>query len=121
MGIGVGIFLFVREGKTETTRAAVGACIEVKSASATDADTAQIDCNDPKAAYIVTETGGSDISCDESHSQYFLVTPKLLTGLKYHPRMKVHFIQSGDWMPADSKVLNPLQSLAIMRRLAVAT
>jgi structural maintenance of chromosomes protein 5 len=32
-------------------------------------------------------------------SQYFLVTPKLLTGLRYHERMVVHAIYSGENMP----------------------
>lgn len=34
-------------------------------------------------------------------SQYFLITPKLLSGLEYHPRMKVHCIASGEHMPSD--------------------
>lgn len=29
--------------------------------------------------------------------QYFLITPKLLTGLDYHPKMKVLCINNGDW------------------------
>lgn len=40
-----------------------------------------------------------DIACSENTSQYFLVTPKLLNGLKYHPRMVVHIIYSGNDMP----------------------
>jgi chromosome segregation ATPase len=32
-------------------------------------------------------------------SQYFLITPKLLTGLKYAPGMTVHCIASGEYMP----------------------
>ncbi|KIW09115.1 uncharacterized protein PV09_00059 [Verruconis gallopava] len=40
-----------------------------------------------------------DIACSENTSQYFLVTPKLLNGLKYHPRMVVHVIYSGEEMP----------------------
>jgi chromosome segregation ATPase len=42
-----------------------------------------------------------DIACSENTSQYFLVTPKLLNGLKYHPRMVVHTIYSGNEMPAN--------------------
>jgi chromosome segregation ATPase len=42
-----------------------------------------------------------DIACSENTSQYFLVTPKLLNGLKYHPRMVVHVIYSGSEMPAN--------------------
>jgi chromosome segregation ATPase len=41
-----------------------------------------------------------DIACQERTSQYFLVTPKLLEGLKFHPKMKVHVINSGEHVPA---------------------
>ncbi|KAJ4297573.1 Structural maintenance of chromosomes protein 5 [Kalmusia sp. IMI 367209] len=40
-----------------------------------------------------------DIACRERTSQYFLITPKLLNGLKFHPKMKVHCIASGEYMP----------------------
>ncbi|ABN65627.2 structural maintenance of chromosomes protein [Scheffersomyces stipitis CBS 6054] len=36
-----------------------------------------------------------DTACHSLSSQYFLVTPKLLTGLYYHPEMAVHCIYSG--------------------------
>jgi hypothetical protein len=36
-------------------------------------------------------------------SQYFLITPKLLAGLQYHERMKVHTIFSGESMPAEQE------------------
>lgn len=36
-------------------------------------------------------------------SQYFLITPKLLTGLKYSPGMTVHCIASGEFMPDQKK------------------
>ena len=39
-------------------------------------------------------------------SQYFLITPKLLSGLKYRPGMKVHCIASGEYMPDDWKKLD---------------
>ena len=47
-----------------------------------------------------------DIACAEVSegkrgSQYFLITPKLLQGLRYHPEMKVHCIASGEYMPDD--------------------
>lgn len=48
-----------------------------------------------------------DIACaEDSASQYFLITPKLLGGLKYHPSMKVHCIASGEHMPEDHKELD---------------
>ncbi|KAH9865204.1 hypothetical protein IAQ61_009151 [Plenodomus lingam] len=40
-----------------------------------------------------------DIACQERTSQYFLITPKLLAGLKFHPKMKVHVINSGEHVP----------------------
>ena len=50
-------------------------------------------------------------------SQYFLITPKLLTGLKYAPGMKVHCIASGEWLPenATGKEMD-FASLAGIRR-----
>lgn len=47
-----------------------------------------------------------DIACAENKSQYFLITPKLLTGLKYHERMVVHTIYSGETMPEDNAGLD---------------
>ena len=42
-----------------------------------------------------------DIATDGGGSQYFLITPKLLTGLKYKRGMKVLCIVSGEQVPAD--------------------
>lgn len=40
-----------------------------------------------------------NIACrDENSSQYFLITPKLLTDLEYHEKMKVHTIYSGKFV-----------------------
>ncbi|GME50281.1 RecF/RecN/SMC [Neofusicoccum parvum] len=47
-----------------------------------------------------------DIACQEHTSQYFLITPKLLHGLKFHPRMTVHCIASGEYMPTDYRELD---------------
>jgi chromosome segregation ATPase len=58
-----------------------------------------------------------DIACKEHTSQYFLITPKLLTGLRYHKRMKVHCIASGEHMPADHKKLDISKILAIRRAM----
>ncbi|KAB5560137.1 SMC5-like protein [Coniochaeta sp. 2T2.1] len=41
-----------------------------------------------------------EIACREHTSQYFLITPKLLTGLRYDERMKVHCIASGEHVPS---------------------
>jgi chromosome segregation ATPase len=47
-----------------------------------------------------------DIACQERTSQYFLITPKLLNNLKFHPKMKIHCIASGEHMPDQHKNLN---------------
>ncbi|KAA1076205.1 Structural maintenance of chromosomes protein 5 [Puccinia graminis f. sp. tritici] len=44
-----------------------------------------------------------ETTCKESASQYFLITPKLLFGLKYHPMMRVLCVNNGDWIPPDFK------------------
>jgi hypothetical protein len=46
-----------------------------------------------------------EIACADNTSQYFLITPKLLNGLRYHERMTVHTIYSGEWMPENNKTL----------------
>ncbi|KAJ1963725.1 Structural maintenance of chromosomes protein 5 [Dipsacomyces acuminosporus] len=38
-------------------------------------------------------------ACREGSAQYFLITPKLLTDLSYHPLMKVLCIFNGEWQP----------------------
>lgn len=40
-----------------------------------------------------------DVTCKEESSQYFLITPKLLPDLKYHPRMKILCVNNGEWLP----------------------
>ncbi|KAF2635035.1 P-loop containing nucleoside triphosphate hydrolase protein [Massarina eburnea CBS 473.64] len=52
-----------------------------------------------------------DIACRERTSQYFLITPKLLNDLKFHPKMKVHCIASGEHMPDQNTNLD-FQKLA---------
>ncbi|KAI9711477.1 MAG: Structural maintenance of chromosomes protein 5 [Bogoriella megaspora] len=55
-------------------------------------------------------SGRQPVALAEQHtgqtSQYFLITPKLLSGLKYQPGMKVHCIASGEYMPQDWKKLD---------------
>ncbi|KAI1764391.1 P-loop containing nucleoside triphosphate hydrolase protein [Hypoxylon sp. FL1150] len=41
-----------------------------------------------------------EIACREHTSQYFLITPKLLTGLRYDERMRILCIASGEHMPS---------------------
>ena len=40
-----------------------------------------------------------EIACREHTSQYFLITPKLLSDLHYHERMKVLCVNNGEWLP----------------------
>ncbi|USW48428.1 Putative structural maintenance of chromosomes protein [Septoria linicola] len=53
-----------------------------------------------------------DIACAEHTSQYFLITPKLLNNLKYHPNMKVHCIASGEYMPDKNDQLDTFEAMA---------
>ncbi|VDB97925.1 unnamed protein product [Peniophora sp. CBMAI 1063] len=47
---------------------------------------------------LLVETTCSDIS-----GQYFLITPKLLPDLRYDPRMTIHCINNGDWLPDEEQ------------------
>lgn len=40
-----------------------------------------------------------ETACLEHTSQYFLITPKLLTGLYYAENMRIHCIMAGPWTP----------------------
>ena len=69
--IGVGIGGYLWWNRSDTARANVGECVNVKNSSTIgNADTETIDCGDPKASYVITETGGSDIKCDENEAEY---------------------------------------------------
>ncbi|KAF2149641.1 structural maintenance of chromosomes 5 smc5 [Myriangium duriaei CBS 260.36] len=46
------------------------------------------------------------VACAENTSQYFLITPKLLPNLQYHPNMKVQCIASGEYLPGDGEQLH---------------
>jgi chromosome segregation ATPase len=61
-----------------------------------------------------------EIACKEHTSQYFLITPKLLTGLRYDKRMKVLCIASGEFMPEDYKVLDIAKIIGIRRAIMAA-
>jgi chromosome segregation ATPase len=60
-----------------------------------------------------------EIACREHTSQYFLITPKLLTGLKYDPRMKVLCIASGEYMPKDHTLLDINRTTQLKKAMAV--
>lgn len=50
--------------------------------------------------------------------QYFLITPKLLSGLVYKPGMRVLCIYSGEHMPQDYKQLDFRQAIRTMRAIS---
>ena len=58
-----------------------------------------------------------EIACKEHTSQYFLITPKLLTGLRYDKRMKVLCIASGEHMPSNHKKLDVGKIIGIQRAI----
>ncbi|WWC88811.1 uncharacterized protein L201_003724 [Kwoniella dendrophila CBS 6074] len=47
-----------------------------------------------------------EVTCDANGGQYFLITPKLLTGLTYHPKMKVLIINNGTYLPDSRQSAN---------------
>lgn len=51
-------------------------------------------------------------------SQYFLITPKLLSGLVYKPGMKVLCIVSGEHMPADYNLVDFGRAVRRMREIS---
>jgi len=58
-----------------------------------------------------------EIACREHTSQYFLITPKLLPGLRYDERMRILCIASGAHMPSEGKKLDLRRCVRIQRRL----
>lgn len=65
----VGITLVV-QSKTATTSASVGSCIKITSSTIINPDTSQEDCSSAAAIFVVTETGGGDISCDTNEVSF---------------------------------------------------
>ncbi|QPG97396.1 hypothetical protein C2857_006254 [Epichloe festucae Fl1] len=58
-----------------------------------------------------------EIACREHSSQYFLITPKLLTGLRYDPKMRVLCIASGEHMPQEGRKLDFSRCIRVQKRL----
>ncbi|KAG9231796.1 P-loop containing nucleoside triphosphate hydrolase protein [Amylocarpus encephaloides] len=61
-----------------------------------------------------------EIACKEHTSQYFLITPKLLTGLKYDQRMKVLCIASGEHMPSSYEQMDVSKIIKARRAIMAA-
>ncbi|RKF75048.1 Structural maintenance of chromosomes protein 5 [Golovinomyces cichoracearum] len=60
------------------------------------------------------------IACEEYTSQYFLITPKLLTGLRYDPRMKILCIISGKHLPEDDTLLSIPRIIAMKKAISAS-
>lgn len=60
------------------------------------------------------------VACAENSSQYFLITPKLLQDLEYHPRMKIHMIFSGSKVEDVSNYEEPPSHSATLLRNMIA-
>lgn len=58
-----------------------------------------------------------EIACREHSSQYFLVTPKLLTGLRYDEGMTVLCVASGAYMPEATEKMNLKRCLKAQKRV----
>lgn len=43
------------------------------------------------------------VTCKAESGQYFLITPKLLPGLKYHESMKILCVNNGEWLPESTE------------------
>ncbi|KAJ7692435.1 P-loop containing nucleoside triphosphate hydrolase protein [Mycena rosella] len=52
-----------------------------------------------------------EVTCKPDSAQYFLITPKLLPDLEYHPRMKVLCVNNGEWLPEESGLGNMMSMI----------
>jgi structural maintenance of chromosomes protein 5 len=52
-----------------------------------------------------------EVTCRPDSSQYFLITPKLLSGLQYHRSMKVLCVNNGEWLPDNQGVGNMMSMI----------
>ncbi|KIL63939.1 hypothetical protein M378DRAFT_78988 [Amanita muscaria Koide BX008] len=52
-----------------------------------------------------------EVTCKAEAAQYFLITPKLLTDLEYHERMKILCVNNGEWLPEDRKLGNMMDMI----------
>lgn len=66
-------------------------------------------------------SGGDDDVGGGGGSQYFLITPKLLSGLVYKPGMKVLCIVSGEHMPEDYNLVDFGRAVRRMKEVSEAS
>jgi structural maintenance of chromosomes protein 5 len=59
-----------------------------------------------------------NVTCQPDSTQYFLITPKLLTDLEYHERMKILCVNNGEWLPEENDLGNMMNMIeaAVQRR-----
>jgi chromosome segregation ATPase len=57
------------------------------------------------------------VTCKKDSCQYFLITPKLLPGLKYDRLMKVLCVNNGEWLPEERGIGNMKGLLDNVRRI----
>lgn len=63
-----------------------------------------------------------EVTCKDDSAQYFLITPKLLTDLEYHKRMKVLCVNNGEWLPEERGLGNMMNMIeAFTNRRARST
>ncbi|TFK46958.1 P-loop containing nucleoside triphosphate hydrolase protein [Heliocybe sulcata] len=51
------------------------------------------------------------VTCQEDSRQYFLITPKLLPGLRYKDRMKILCVNNGEWLPEERNLGNMMNMI----------
>ncbi|KAL8278470.1 hypothetical protein RQP46_009160 [Phenoliferia psychrophenolica] len=59
-------------------------------------------------------------TCEGDVGQYFLITPKLLPNLNYHPKMKILIIQNGKWLPESLSLEDVVAKRLEAKRVALA-
>lgn len=52
--------------------------------------------------------------------RYFLLTPKLLTNLNYHPKIKILCVNNGEWLPDDGLPIRKLITKKLQAKRAGA-
>lgn len=52
-----------------------------------------------------------NVTCKPDSAQYFLITPKLLTDLEYHERMRILCVNNGEWLPEERNVSGKMMDM----------
>lgn len=71
VAVGLGVFLYLQNKQTDTASADVGDCLKVEGTTTIgQPKSEQVPCTDPAAAFVVTETGDSSVSCDDAELSF---------------------------------------------------